>query len=288
MKLRDYAAVLAVMAIWGLNFPMAKLGIAEIPPLLFMALRFGLVAAILCPFVRLPREKIGAVMVLAVLLGGLHFSLFFSGLARMDAGTASILSQLQVPFAAILALVLYRDRLRPREIVGMAVAFAGTVLIAGQPRFGRDLAPLVMVLTATFVWVIANVQIRRIGSIDGLALSGWLALFCVPQLLLLSALLEHGQVPALRAATWRGWVGITYGGIAVAIVSYGLWYPLIRRHRVNQIMPFNLLVPIFAIASSALILGERPSWQAAVGGLATLIGVAVMVLSRNPPDFRRS
>ncbi len=282
MKPADYAAALAVMLIWGLNFPMAKLGLGEIPPLLFMSLRFFLVAALLCPFVPLPRDKLPGVLALGTLLGSVHFSLMFSGIARMDAATASLLSQMQVPFGALLAALVYRDRLGWRRLIGMLIAFLGTLLIAGEPRFGRDPVPLLMILGASFAWALATIQIKRIGPVDGLALSGWLGLFAAPQLLVLSLLLEKGQLAALAAAGWRGYGGLAYGAIAVTIVSYGLWYPVVRRYSVNQTMPFTLLVPIFAVAASTLILGDRLSWQAALGGIATLMGVATIVLRRVP------
>jgi O-acetylserine/cysteine efflux transporter len=282
MKLADFASMMAVILIWGLNFPLAKLGLTEVPPLLFMAIRFVIVAALLCPFVRLPRDKIVGVMILAVILGGVHFSLMFNGIARMDASTSALLSQTSVPFAALLAAVLYRERLSGRRLGGMVLAFVGVALIAGEPRFGSDPVPLLLVLGASFMWALANIQIRRIGSVDGLALTAWLACFSAPLLLLQSAAIERGQWLAVSSAGWRGWTGMLYGAVAVAILSYGLWYPLVRRYPVNLVMPFTLLCPVIAVAASAMILGERLSWLTAIGGAATIVGVATIVLQRRP------
>jgi O-acetylserine/cysteine efflux transporter len=286
MKPADFASMVAVILLWGFNFPLAKLGLSEVPPLLFMTLRFIIVAGLLCPFVRLPRDKVGGVMILAVLLGGLHFGLMFNGLARMDASTSALLSQTSVPFAALLAALVYRERLGWRRTGGMVLAFVGVGFIAGEPRFGSDPVPLLLVLAAAFMWALANIQIRRIGSVDGLALTAWLACFSAPLLLIQSAVIEHGQWHAFVAAGWRGWTGILYGAIAVAILSYGLWYPLVRRYPVNVVMPFTLLCPIIAVAASALMLGERLSWMTALGGAATVVGVAIVVLQRLPSFAR--
>ena len=280
MRPLDYAAALGVMVIWGVNFPMGKLGVTELPPILFMALRFVLVAALLCPFFPLPREKLGGVLRLAFVLGSLHFTTMFTGLSLMDAATASLLVQSQVPFAALLAAVFFRDRPGWRRFLGMLVAFAGVLVIVGEPRFGNDLLPPALILAASFFWALANVLIKRLGPIDGFALSGWLALFAAPQLLVLSLLIESGQGAALRSARWGGWGGVIYGAIAVTVVSYWMWYPLVRRYAVNQTMPFTLLVPIFGVASSAAILGDQLSWQTALGGAATIAGVAIIVLPR--------
>ncbi len=280
MRPLDYAAALGVMVIWGVNFPMGKLGVTELPPILFMALRFVLVAVLLCPLFPLPREKLGGVLRLAFVLGSLHFSMMFTGLSLMDAATASLLVQSQVPFAALLAAIFFRDRLGWRRLLGMLVAFAGVLVIVGEPRFGSDFLGPALILVASFFWAFANILIKRLGAIDGFALSGWLALFSAPQLLALSLLIEQGQGAALRSAGWGGWGGLIYGAIAVTVVSYGLWYPLVRRYAVNQTMPFTLLVPIFGVASSAAILGDEVSWQTALGGAATIAGVAIIVLPR--------
>lgn len=281
MRPLDYAAALGVMVLWGVNFPMGKLGVTELPPLLFMALRFTLVAALLCPFFPLPRAKLGGVLRLAFVLGSLHFSAMFTGLSLMDAATASLLVQSQVPFAALLAAIFFRDRLGWRRFLGMTVAFAGVLVIVGEPRFGGDLLPPALILAASFFWALANIQIKHLGAINGFALSGWLALFSAPQLLLLSLLIEHGQGTALHAAGWGGWGGVVYAAIAVTIVSYAMWYPLVRRYSVNQTMPFTLLVPVFGVASSAAILGDSVGWQTALGGAATILGVAIIVLPRS-------
>jgi O-acetylserine/cysteine efflux transporter len=280
IRLPDYFAITGCMLLWGLNIPVAKLGMAEIPPLLFMGLRFAIVAALLCPFVRFPKEKLGGILVLAVLLGGLNFSLMFTGVARMSAATASLLGQTSVPFAMIIAAILYGDRLGPQRILGIVISFIGVGLIAGEPDFGRDPVPLLLVLGASLAWALCNIQMRRIGPIDGFALTGWVAVFSFPQLLLLSAILEHGQLAALAGAGWRGWGSVAYSSLAVGLFSYQLWYPLIRRYPVNQIMAFNLTTPIVGVVGSALLLGEHLGWQTALGGAATLFGVAAIVLDR--------
>jgi O-acetylserine/cysteine efflux transporter len=143
-----------------------------------------------------------------------------------------------------------------------------------------------MILAASFAWAVANLQFKAIGPIDGLALSGWTACFASPQLLALSLLFEDGHAAALTGAGWLGWGGIAYGGLVVTLLSYGMWYPLMQRYPVNQVMPFTLLVPVLAVIASGLILGDRLAWQAALGGAATVAGVAVIVLRRTPAAAR--
>lgn len=280
MRPLDFGLILVVMVIWGLNFVAAKWGLAQIPPIFLMALRFGLVAALLLPFVKLPREKLGGIAALSFTLGCVHFSLMFTGLRDTDAAAAAIAIQSQVPFAALLAAILFKDRLGWRRAAGMALAFAGIVIIAGEPRFFANLMPLLIVIAASFMWAVANIQIKQLGPVDGFALNAYLGLFAAPQLLAVSAVLESGQIDALLHADWRAYGSLVFMAVMVTIITYAMWYRLLRRYSVNQVMPFTLLVPIFGVLSAVLLLDEPFGWRLALGGVATIAGVAIIVLRR--------
>jgi O-acetylserine/cysteine efflux transporter len=280
MRTRDVILVLIVMVIWGLNFVIAKWGLAQFPPIFMIALRFAMVAVLLLPFVRMPKQKLGGIALLSFTLGCLHFSMMFSGLNGTDAAAAAIAIQIQVPFAALIAAVVLKDRLGWRRAGGMALAFVGIVIMAGEPRFSDDLLPLGLVIAASFMWAVANVQIKQLGAVDGFALNAYLGLFAAPQLFLASALLESGQVEALKDADWVGWSSVAYMAVLVTIISYVMWYRVLRRYTVNQAMPFTLLVPVLGVLSAALLLDEPLTWRVILGGLATVAGVAVIVLRR--------
>lgn len=280
MKLVDVGISLVVMMLWGLNFVAGKWALAQIPPIFLMALRFTVVAAVLVPFVRFPREKLKGIALLSTTLGCLHFSLMFSGLNGVDAAVAAIAIQTQVPFAALLAAVLYKDRLGWRRLLGMVLAFAGVAILAGEPRSTIDLVPLLLVIAASFVWSIANIQIKELGAVDGFSLSAYMGLLAVPQLLLVSYFLESGQLAAIANADFRSWASIFYMAVMVTIMTYGLWYRILRRYSVNQAMPYTLLVPVFGVIFSVLLLGEPMGWRMVVGGVATIAGVGIIVLRR--------
>lgn len=280
MSLRDQLLALLVMAIWGLNFVVAKWGLAEFPPLFLMALRFTLVAALLVPFTRVPRGKMLRIAALSVTLGSVHFPMMFTGLNGIDAATASIAAQAQVPFSSLLAAVMFKDTLGWRRALGMAAAFAGVVVIAGEPRLAGSLTALLLILAASFAFAVASVQIKTIGAVDGFALNGWMALFATPQLLVLSFLLEDGQMPALASATLWGWGAILYMAVGVTIGAYGLWIPLLRRYPVNQTMPYLLTVPVFGVAAGVMLMGDPFTLRLVLGGLMTVGGVAFIVQKR--------
>jgi len=269
-----------IMAIWGMNFAAAKIGLEVLPPIFMVALRWSLVGLVLAPFVPRPHGRWGRVFLISMTLGLVHFALMFTGLRHLDAATAAIAIQLQVPFAALLAAVLFRDTLGWRRAIGMAIAFVGVGIIAGEPRLDGQYAALAMVIAAACVWSIANMQIKMLGDIDGLTLNAWIGVFAAPQLFLASWLLEEGQLAALRTIDGAAILSVLYQVVFVVIFAYGLWYRLLRRYDVNQVMPFILLVPVFGVLSGILVLGEALSLQFIAGGALTLFGVGILVVRR--------
>lgn len=280
MTLADGLLALLVAVLWGLNFAVTKTGLEHFPPLLMVTLRFALVALLLLPFLLRQRGRLKEIVRYSFTLGFLHFSLMFSGLARVDAAVAAIVIQIQVPFTALLSAVLYKDPPGWRRLLGMALSIAGVAILAGEPRSGSSLWAVGLIIAAAMVWATSNLQMKRLSDIDGFALNGWMALISAPLLLLTSLTLEEGQWDIVASAGWGDWGTVVYQAVVVVIVGYGLWYRLLRRHPVNQVMPFTLLVPLFGVLSGILFLGEAMSWQLAIGGAATMAGVAIIVVRR--------
>ena len=274
------ALTVFVILIWGFNFVVAKTGLEVFPPLFMMALRFGFVALVLVWFAPRPRGMWKDIAILSVTMGSLHFSLMFVGLTNVAASIASIAIQLQVPIAAILAAILFKDYFGWRRGLGMALAFVGIIIVGGAPTVRTDLVYLLLVIGASAVWAVGNIQVKRLKRIDGRALNAWISLLAAPQLLLASLVLEEGQIAALTNAGWLEWGAIAYMSIIVTVIGYGIWYFMIDKYSTNQTMPFTLLVPFVGVLSGVTVLGEPMSWTIAIGGAATLGGVAIIVLRR--------
>jgi O-acetylserine/cysteine efflux transporter len=281
MRPVDLGTVLFVMLLWGLNFVVAKIGLQHMPPILFIALRFLLVAVLLVFIVPMPRGRLWGIFALSVVLGLVHFTLMFNAMRVLDAGTTSVVIQLQLPFAVILSALIFKDKFGWRSIVGMVLAFAGVILIAGEPRLSDNLFYVGLVVAAAFFFALANIQMKKLGDVDPNAINAWMSLFAVPQLLLASALLEHGQIEALEAISWPFLGSLFYQSVIMVILSYGLWYGLLRRYPVGQVVPFVLLQPILGVLSGAALLGEPITLHTVLGGLLTLVGVGVIVLRRS-------
>lgn len=272
---------LTVMAIWGFNFVVAKVAMTELSPLLLMAVRFMLVALMLVPFVKVPWAQMRPLFLYSVVMGGIHFPLIFSGVKYVDASTASIAIQLQVPFASIFAMIFFRDKLGWRRALGMTVAFAGVAVIAGVPDGRTSFPHLMMIIGAAVAFAFSNIQLKWMGGhVDWKTLNAYMAVFAVPQLLVLSLIFEQDQIQQLRDVSWLGIACLAYLSLAATILAYAFWYPLVQRFDVNQTMPFLMLVPIFGVGGGVLALGEPLTWQLIVGGLLTVGGVGVIILRR--------
>ncbi|HKP25447.1 MAG TPA: EamA family transporter [Dongiaceae bacterium] len=276
------AMMVMVQVLWGANFAVAKFGLDSFSPIFFVALRFTLVAVLLVFVVGLPKPAmLKRLLPLSITMGVMHFTLMFLGMAKLDAATSSIAIQLQTPFAAIMAAFFLGETLGWRRIAGMITAFAGVMLIAGEPRFSDDPWPLLSVVGAAFAWSLGNIQVKALGDeIDAVTLNGWIALLAAPQLLLASWLIEGPQWQAILDATWISWAALVFQAVVIAIFTYWIWYNMMRRYPVNLVIPFTLLLPMIGVAAGALLRDETVTWQMIVGGLATIAGVGIIVLRR--------
>lgn len=283
MSLVDFAATMLVVVIWAFNFVAGKIGLGEFPPLLMLGLRFALAGALLAPFLRLPLRRWRLVVLIGVVLGGLHFGLVFSGLAGVHAGPAAIAGQLTVPFSAFLAWIVYGERMGWLQLAGIAIAFAGVYILAGDPTQQRDPFYLFLVVLGAFAWAIANILIKRLGPISPFVLNAWVAVVGAPILFAASAAIEEGQLQAIADAGWRGWGTVVFMAVGASITAYGLWYYLLGKHQLNRIVPMTLLAPVLAVVLAVLILGEPITLQVVAGGLLTIVGVAMIQFLKPAP-----
>lgn len=272
---------LFVMALWGTNFAVSRYALREFSPMLMMAIRFAIVAAILLPFVKFPRDQLRQVLAYSFVLGGVHFPLMLHGMVGAEASTASIVIQLQVPFASLLAAYFFKDTLGWRRGIGMGIAFIGVAVIALRGGGGNsDPFHLLLIVLAAAAFSFSNIQVKWMGTVDPYQLNAYMALFAVPQLLLYSLFLESGQVEQVLKASWGAWTGIAYMVIASTIIAYAIWQPMVRKYDVNQTVPFLMLVPVFGVASGVLWLGEAMSWALVVGGALVITGVGIILIRR--------
>ena len=77
------------------------------------------------------------------------------------------------------------------------------------------------------------------------------------------------------------WVAIVFSVIAVSIVGHSAYYSLVKKYDVTLVMPFTLMVPIWAVIASVIFLNEQVTLQLVVGGLICLAGVGLIAMRQN-------
>jgi O-acetylserine/cysteine efflux transporter len=281
-----FLIAMLVPASWGLGLTLGKVGLDEFPPLLLMSFRFAMTAVALVWFVRIPRGALLKLCGIAVLGCTIQYGMTYTGLVHLDVATAALVIHLEVPFGVLSAWLILKERVGWRRLIGIAIAFCGLIVIYGAPNVQANPIPALMVATGACTWAVGQVLVKRLGDLGGgFVTVAWLAMFAAPQLLVASLIFEGNQWQAVTNATWVGWSTIVYMGLIMTAGGYGLWYHLLGIYRVNQVMPFLLLIPIATAISGIVLLGEIPSLITILGGAVIMAGVAVILVE--PSAWRR-
>ena len=282
MKPVDVLIAISVAVIWGMGFIVAKAGMSHFSPILLMALRFSLTAFCMVWFFRPPPGIFKQLFWISLISAALQYSLTFNGVRGIDASTAALLVQLEVPFGLILAWLVLGDRISLKQWLGIAIAFAGAILIIGEPKLAGDLVYAFMVIGGAFTWAVGQIMIKKLGNIGGFRLITGVALFATPQLFVASFLLEQNQLEQIQTASPTAWAAVAYLGLIMTALAYALWYRLLGHYTVNQVMPFLLLLPVTSVLGGIFFLGESLTTKIALGGSLAIIGVAMITIQRMP------
>ncbi len=283
MKPVDVLLAIAVAVIWGMGFVVAKAAMAHFSPILLMALRFAVTTLCLVWIFRPPRALLWPLFWISLISAALQYSLTFNGVSGIDASTAALLVQLEVPFGLLLAWLVFGERITPKQWLGIIVAFAGAVLIVGEPKLAGDLIYAFMVIGGAFTWAVGQILIKRLGDLGGFRLISGVALWATPQLFVASWLLETDQWRQIETASLPAWGAVLYLGLVMTALAYALWYRLLGRYSVNQVMPFLLLLPVTSVTGGILFLGESLTAKIALGGALAIGGVALITIRRRTP-----
>ncbi len=285
MTPKQVMLAIATPMVWGLGFALAKAGLSHFPPIFLMSTRYALTALVLLWFMRPPTPLLGRIFVIALVSGTIPYGMVFSGLNDLEASTAILIVQLNVPFLAIMGWLLLGEHLGWQRVVGMAVAFIGVGLIAGEPEIRGNPLPLFLVIGGGLFWAYGQIMIRRLRGVGGMRLLAGVAALSAPQLLLGSAFIEDGQITALATAGWMEWSVILYVGLIMTALGYTMWYHLLSVCEVTQLAPFLLINPVVAVLAGVVLLGESLTLFEALGGAIVLVGITVMTVKRRsaPP-----
>ena len=293
MNPRHSALALLVAVLWGLNFVAIDLGLhpdggAEVPPLLFVVMRFTLVVIPCIFFIRKPDVSWKAIVGVGLFMSAGQFGLLYLGMALgMPAGLASLVIQAQVLLTVLLAAGLLGERPSRAQLAGVVLGVAGLAVVAVGRSLAAPVLPLLIVLAAALSWAAGNIVVRKAKAASGLALVVWSGAVVPIPLLGLSLLLDgpaalSAAVVELQPVTW---VSALYTAVFGSLVGYAIWNRLLGLYPSSAVVPFTLLVPVVGMTAAWLVLGEVPSLAEVLGGLLLLGGVATAVLRPRRPAW---
>ncbi len=286
MSAVDVCLAVLVQVLWGAVLTLAKPLIGQISPILLMALAYSIAAVVLYPVAPRLKTRPLHLLIISATAGTLQASMLLSGLAILPASTAMLVLQLQIPFAAVLAWAVGRDKPSLRNWIGMALVLAGIAVVIGRPSAESQILGVLLVGTSGIFWAGGQVGIAVWGRDSGLAIYAGLLRYAAPQLWLTTLLIEGNPLPVFGGMTTMSWAGVLVLSFLGCVLPYALWYRLLMRYRVDEVMPFSVLMPVVGVILSILQLGEPVTVGLVAGGSILVIGLGVIAFGGR--FFRRA
>ena len=281
MSFRDILIAISVPILLGFGFVIAKPAMQHFPPYLLMGLRFTIPALILVWWFPMPKGLFLDLFKVSFIGSTLQYGLTYNGLNIIDASSAVLLVQLEVPFGILIAFFLLKEIPRIKNLIGLVIAFIGVFILTGAPNLEGKYFGVLLTLSGAFTWSLGAVMAKSLSKkIGAFALMTWLCVFSGPLLILISTIVNGNPIQYILSANFYSWITVIYLGFIMQPIAYGAWYYVLRRYPVNKIMPVLLLLPVTGLLTAIFLLGEEPSKQVFLGGAIIVFGVGLILFSK--------
>lgn len=283
--------VLCVVVIWAATFSVVKVGLREISPLAFAAVRFSGAALLLLVWVWvaegrpiIKREDWFWVFLVGLTAVGVYQVFFTLGLHYTTATNSSLILATVPAWTAMFAAGSRQERIARLQIVGILLSFGGVamtvwgtggrVALTWENVRGDVLTLIAAALTASS-GVISKRPLRRYSALRVMSV----AMVCGSLFLVLLAW------PEMRAQQWAcvsltGWLSLAFTTVLGAGIAFVIWFKSIGEIGASRTAIYNNLIPPVAIVIAFTTLGERLAPLQALGAVVVLGGV---VLTRFAP-----
>jgi len=286
----DLGMLLAI-TLWALNFSVIKIALREFTPLGFNGVRLIFASGILFLFILLKKEKVGLSrqdwlrFLFLGLVGNTFYQLcFIHGLNWTTASNSALIIAMSPAIIALVSTAFRHERLSWLAWGGIIISFIGLYLVITQQAGGFEwsLANLkgdLLILTGNFLWAIYTVSSNNfLKKYSPLKFTTWTmiigAVFFLP-----FAWADLRSLPKAQIS-FTAWGGLIYSGLFALAVCYVLWYSSVKKVGNSRTAIYDNLVPLFTIVFAGLILGERLTWQQALGAVVILSGVIMTRLGK--------
>jgi drug/metabolite transporter (DMT)-like permease len=281
-------AFLAITSIcWGLNWPIMKHILIEWPPLSTRGLTgiaggalLAMLAATRGESLRVPPDQWPRLLLSAFLNVTTWMMAMGLALLWLPASEAVVIAYTMPVWAALLAWLILRERMSPRRILALLMAFAGIAALMGGNGIAASMAKLpgiALVLAGAFTFALGTIAAKRLPVALPLIASSALqiGLGSVP-VALAGLLFEHPRIEALSTLGWALMAYMTLVGFCVAYVS---WFAALKRLPASVAAIGTMAVPVIGVVASAIALHEPLGIGQIAALLFTLAGVAMATRS---------
>lgn len=282
---RSTWALLAILTLgWGMNWPMIKMAVADIPIWTFRAgclavgaLGMFAIARASGLSVAVPRAvwpRLALVSVFNVTLWNL---LVTYGVRALPSGRSAILAYTMPLWTVLLSALLLREPLAFRRVAGVTLGMGGLAVLLGRELLALESAPLgaLAILAAALSWAIGTTLMKMYPTgLSTTAFTGWNFVIGGIPLAIGATLFEHDQWRPVGTAAL---VGLAYNMVVAFIVCHWIWFRIVQIAPAGVSALGTLMIPVVAVFSGMGILGERPSWSD-LAALALILAALATVL----------
>lgn len=274
-----YLALAVMVVIWGYSWVVMKIGLRHAHPFDFAAWRVGMGAALLFLLVKLRHRPLGLSNYrMAFTLGALQVALFVAlsqfALLFAGPGKTSVLVFTMPFWMIVFAHFLLHERMRGAQWAAVVLAFAGLTLIV-EPWKLTNLGGSLLAVAAGAVWAFAAVLSKKwpTPGADPLLFTAWQLFFGFLWLALLAIAHPHEPIRWNFEFVWT----LAFSTVLATALGWWLWTYVLSNTPAGIAGLNSLGIPVIAVLSSAIQLGERPPPMELAG--MTLIGIALALLA---------
>lgn len=281
MNLRDFLLLIVICLVWAGNNIVSKVVVSDwqVPPLLYAAVRFALVALVTIPWLRPIPRPAWRIVAVGLLMGGGSFALLFMALQTVSPSAAAVVSQAGVPITTLLSILILGERIHWRRAVGITLTLAGVLVVVWQPGLTVS-AGLLLVLASAASASLGAVMMKQMGDIAPLRFQAWVGLSSAVLLTPLTLTLETPDWGVIATAGWPLAAAVIFSAIIVSVGAHTLYYGLIARYEANLISPLTLITPLATIAMGIAITNDQLDSQMIAGSAIALTGVLIVAVRR--------
>ncbi len=283
---RGLLLLLSISIVWGFNWPVLKIGMAEIPPFtfrggLFVVGGFGLLlfCRALGYSLAVPRRHWPALALMTLLMAAIQV-LSGYGVLHTSAGRAAVIVYTMPVWGLVFGVLLLREAVTWRATVSLVLALGGLGALIADDVAALSAAPvgfLFMIATAVS-WGLATVVQKKVDwGVPTLVLVTWQAVLGSLPLAIGAAILDHDQVqvPGIWAI-----LAFLYNVVPALIFGFYAYFEAVRLFPVAITTIGVMLTPVIGVISGALVLGEPIGTPEIVALLLVIAAIGVPVFTR--------